>query len=102
MCLNRGLGSIVTDNGTQIRNVERGISLIPLRNLHSGMHCSVKSKYLKSTSAVGARGEYFIVSQESTAQPAWAQERLVPDVSSIQVYYASVFCHNNHCLCYLF
>lgn len=32
----------------------------------------------------------------------WARERLVPVVRSIQVYYASVFCHNNHCLCYFF
>lgn len=60
-----GLGSIVTDNGTQIRNVERGISLIPLRNLHSGMHCSVKSKYLKSTFAVwGTWGVFYCITGE--------------------------------------
>lgn len=33
-----GLVRIMTDNGAQFRNVEKGIMLIPLRNLCSSMH----------------------------------------------------------------
>lgn len=52
----------------RFRNVEKGISLIPLRNLHRYALVLLRANIWKVPPLFKARGEYFNVSQESTAR----------------------------------
>lgn len=97
-----GLVKIITDNGAQFQECGERDYVDSIEESVAVCIRSVKSKYVRSASAAQcAVGSIPNVLQESTAR-CWGWERLSPDLRSIPVYYASVFCHDNHCLCYLF
>ena len=98
-----GLVNLITDNGAQFQECgERNYVDSIEESMQQYAFVLLRANIREVLELLSAPWGVFLMYCRRAQPSVGTRELLEPNLRSIQVYYASVFCHDNHCLYYLF